>query len=38
VVADTVSGDVSIVDALSHQVVATVTGMKYPNDTLALAA
>jgi YVTN family beta-propeller protein len=38
VVADTVSGAVDIVDALSHQVIATVTGMKYPNDTLALAA
>ncbi len=37
-VADTVSGDVEIVDALSHQVIATVTGMKYPNDTLSLAA
>jgi YVTN family beta-propeller protein len=37
-VADTVSGDVEIVDALSHQVIATVTGMQYPNDTIALAA
>lgn len=38
IVADTVSGDVSIVDALSHLVIATVQGMKNPNDTLALAA
>ncbi|MGH2501350.1 MAG: YncE family protein, partial [Ktedonobacterales bacterium] len=38
VVADTVSGVVSIVDALTHQVIATASGMPYPNDTLALAA
>lgn len=38
VVADTVSGNVTIVDALSYEVIATVTGMKYPNDTLSLAA
>jgi YVTN family beta-propeller protein len=37
-VADTVSGTVALVDALTHQVIATVNGMPYPNDTLALAA
>lgn len=37
-VADTVSGNVSVVDALTHEVIATVPGMKYPNDTLSLAA
>lgn len=38
VVADTVSGQVSVVDALTHSVIATVGGMKYPNDTLSIAA
>lgn len=38
IVADTVSGDVAIVDAISHEVIATAQGMKNPNDTLALAA
>lgn len=38
VVADTVSGDISVVDARSHALVATAHGMKYPNDTLAVAA
>lgn len=37
-VADTVSGNVDIVDTLTFQVIATVTGMKYPNDTLSIAA
>lgn len=37
-VADTVSGDVDIVDGLTHLVIATVSGMKYPNDTLSIAA
>ncbi len=37
-VADTVSGNVALVDALTHQVIANVSGMPYPNDTLSLAA
>ncbi len=38
VVADTSSGQLSVIDALAGQVIATVSGLRYPNDVIATAA
>src|SRR5579859_3595201 len=38
VVADTSSGQLSIIDTLTNQVIATVSGLRYPNDAITTAA
>jgi YVTN family beta-propeller protein len=38
VVADTSGGQLSVIDTLTDTVVASVSGLRYPNDTLATAA
>lgn len=38
IVADTASGQLSVIDTLTEQVIATISGMRYPNDVITTAA